>query len=252
MMPCPSFQFSPARLQLHEIKLKLNSRRLKMKTSLSTFSLGALCTLASFVAALIASHAVQAQQVTGIKATPTQLKPGEAAQIVVDFDVKDDRVNCGMRIYFGDGQQQDIKINQAEDVPIRVQHNYAKAGSYQVKAAPQNIGPIFKCLGKEVSTNVAVLAPAAAPVVTAPAPVQTPAVTQTTSVAPPTGKAMASDKPSCPAGFKLDAKSWNKKSGSYSCTAPKGAAMPAEKISCPNELAYFESKKSMKVGCKVE
>jgi hypothetical protein len=221
---------------------------LKMKHAITTAIL-----IATAAAGLVASPTALAQKVTGVKATPTQLKPGEAAQIVVDFDVTDDRVNCGMRVFFGDGQQQDIKINQKEDVPIRVQHSYAKAGSYQVKAAPQNIGPIFKCLGKDVSTTLTVAAPAAvaaAPV--AAAPVQTPMAKSAAAVAPPPGKFMPDTKPVCPDGFKLDSKSWNKKSGAFTCTAPKGAAMPTERLACERDLAYFESKKTMRVGCKVE
>lgn len=194
-------------------------------------------------ATCVAAHA---QTVSGIKVEPAQIKAGEAATITVNFELKDDKVNCGMRVLFGDGQQQDIKINQKEDVPMIVKHTYAKAGQYQVKAAPQNMGMTFKCLGKEATAALAVAAP---PVAVAPAPVQTPPV-RSAAVAPPTGKTMAG--PSCPDGFKLDAKSVNKKTGAFSCTAPKGTAMPLDKLNCPGELAYYESRKTMKVGCKVE
>lgn len=202
----------------------------------------------SFAFALLATcAAAHAQTVSGIKVEPAQIKAGEASTITVNFELKDDKVNCGMRVLFGDGQQQDIKINQKEDVPLIVKHTYAKAGQYQVKAAPQNMGMTFKCLGKEATAALVVVAP---PVAVAPAPVQTPPARTGAAVAPPTGKTMA--EPSCPSGFKLDAKSWNKKTQAYSCTAPKGSAMPTEKINCPGELAYYESRKTMKVGCKVE
>ena len=200
----------------------------------------------SFAFALLTTcAAAHAQTVSGIKVEPAQIKAGEASTITVNFELKDDKVNCGMRVLFGDGQQQDIKINQKEDVPLIVKHTYAKAGQYQVKAAPQNMGMTFKCLGKEATAALAV----AAPVAVAPAPVQNPPA-RTTAIAPPTGKTM--EGPSCPAGFKLDAKSVNKKTGAFSCAAPKGTAMPVDKLSCPGELAYYESRKTMKVGCKVE
>ncbi len=195
-------------------------------------------------ALLAACTAVNAQTVSNVTVTPAQIKAGEAATITVNFDLVDDKVNCGMRVLFGDGQQQDIKINQKGDVPIVVKHTYAKDGQYQVKAAPQNMGMIFKCLGKEASAALAVATPVAAAVV------QTPAVKTGAAIAPPPGKTMAS--PSCPQGFKLDAKSVSKKTGAFACTAPKGTAMPTEKLSCPGDLAYYESRKTMKIGCKVE
>ena len=56
--------------------------------------------------------------------------------------------------------------------------------------------------------------------------------------------------PSCPEGWKLDAKSVVKKTGAYACSAKAGTAIPDKKPVCPGELSYFENSKKGMFGCK--
>jgi hypothetical protein len=92
----------------------------------------------------------------------------------------------------------------------------------------------LKCMGKNIVQMVTVAAPKpVAPVAAAPA--AAPAKT--------TG-------PVCPEGWKLTAKSVNKKTGAYNCTAKAGTALPAAKPACPGDLTYFENSKKGQLGCR--
>lgn len=175
------------------------------------------------------AFAAQAQTLTAAKISPAQIKPGEAATLTADFDVSSGALNCNVRVNFGDGQVQNMKINQAQDVPLVVQHTYAKAGTYTVVVEPKTAMPMFKCSGKNQTAVVKVVAP---PVVVAAAP------------------APAMTGPQCPDGWKVNAKSVNKKSGAYTCTAKLNTATPASKLACPNGLEYFESSKKGQLGCR--
>ena len=69
-------------------------------------------------------------------------------------------------------------------------------------------------------------------------------------VAPAPAGAAAAAAPSCPEGWKLNAKSVNKKSGAYTCTAKAGTAAPASHAACPGSLSYFENSKKGQLGSK--
>ena len=65
----------------------------------------------------------------------------------------------------------------------------------------------------------------------------------------PAGKAVASG-PKCPEGWKLAARSVNKKSGAFACSAKAGTAAPAQRLECPGSLTYFENTKKGQLGCR--
>jgi hypothetical protein len=168
-----------------------------------------------------------AQTLTGMKAEPVNAKPGEPVVITASFDVSGG-LNCNVRFHFGDGATQDLKVNQQKDATLSVQHVYAKAGSYTVKVEPKTALPALKCLGKNQEAVVTVAAPVAAVAAAAPAPAG----------------------PSCPKPWALQAKSVNKKSGAFTCTAKSGTAAPSERVACPGSLSYFENVKKGQLGCR--
>lgn len=158
------------------------------------------------------------QTISGLKVEPAQPRAGEPVQITVLFD-NADNPNCNVRLHFGDGINRDHKVNQAKDVPLVRSHTYVKAGQYTVKAEGKTALPMLKCLGANQTALVKVVAATA-------------------------------KGPGCPAGWKLDAKSVNKKTGAYTCAGKAGTAAPAAKPDCPAPLSYFENTTRGQFGCR--
>jgi hypothetical protein len=178
-------------------------------------------------AALLACCALSAhaQTLTGAKIEPAEIKAGESATLTAAFDLKDNAVNCNVRVNFGDGSPEvNYKLNQAKDVPLVAPHTYAKPGTYMVKVEPRTKLPMLKCTGSDQTATVKVV-----PVVMA---------------------AAAAAAPACPDGWKLDKKSVSKKTGAYTCTAKAGTAVPAAKLACTGDLGYFENRKKGQIGCR--
>jgi len=186
--------------------------------------------LLTIAAATIFCGAAAAQTLSGIKVEPATVKVGEPVKITGTFD-NADNPNCNVRVNFGEGPTQNFKINQAKDVPLVTTHSYAKPGTYKVAIEPRTAMPMLKCVGKDQSAMVTVLAPA---------PV---------AAAAPAAKAPAAAA-KCPDGWKLNAKSVNKKSGAFTCTAKAGTALPAAKLDCAAPLGYFENKAKGQLGCR--
>jgi len=169
-----------------------------------------------------------AQTLSGIKLEPASVKVGEPVRITGSFDSADNP-NCNVRVHFGDGQTQDFKINQLKDVPLVTSRSYAKAGEYKLMIEPKTAMPTLKCVGKNQTASLVVTAPA--PVATGAAPAR-------------------ATSPNCPPGWMLDAKSTNKKTGAFACSAKAGTALPTAKLECPAPLGYFENKSKGQLGCK--
>ena len=94
---------------------------------------------------------------------PAEIKPGESSTLTATFELKDNAVNCNVRVNFGDGSPEvNYKLNQAKDVPLVAAHTYAAAGTYTVKVEPRTKLPMLKCTGADLSTTVKVVAPVAA------------------------------------------------------------------------------------------
>jgi hypothetical protein len=180
---------------------------------------------ALLIVAMFVTPVALAQTLTGVKVEPAQIKAGESATITAEFEVAAG-INCGLRLHFGDGSTMDYKINQTKDVPLVVTHAYAKPGSYEVKAEPKRNEWTMGCGGKNQTTRLDVAA---------------------ISSAPAASKASVAH---CPDGWKLDAKSVNKKTGAYTCRAKAGTPAPAGKLECPGNLGYFENSKKGMLGCQ--
>ena len=182
-----------------------------------------------FAGLLFAAAALPAgaQTFSGVKLEPSTAKVGEPVKITGTFDSAGNP-NCNLRVEFGDGKNQNFKINQEKDVPLVTTHTYTKAGNYKVQILPRTALPMLKCKGGDQTAMLKVEAPAPA-------------------AAAPMAKA---DGPSCPDGWKLNAKSVSKKSGAFTCTAKAGTALPAAKPECPAPLGYFENKSKGQLGCR--
>ena len=182
----------------------------------------------TFLLAIACCSVAAAQTLSGIKLEPASVKVGEPVKITGTFD-NADNPNCNVRVHFGDGQTQDFKINQLKDVPLVTSRSYAKAGEYKLMIEPKTALPTLKCVGKNQTASLVVTAPVAAAAAAAP---------------------VKSVGLACPEGWKPDAKSVNKKTGAYTCTAKAGTALPAAKPACPAPLGYFENQSKGQLGCR--
>lgn len=187
------------------------------------------------IAALaLVTSAVSAQTLKGVKVDMATAQVGQTVTATVELEATG-APNCGLRVRWGDGAVTERKINSAAEVPFKTTHTYAKPGDYTITADPGRVGGSLGCIGKNATAMVKVSAPPAA----APA-----------AGASAAGKTAAA-LPTCPEGWKLDAKSVNKKSGAYTCTAKAGTATPDKKPACPGDLTYFENSKKGQMGCRV-
>lgn len=212
------------------------------------------------------SGALCAQTLTGITLDKPQAQTGQSVQAKVAFDAGDN-ANCGMRVEWGDGSGDDIKINDLKKLPHVATHTYAKPGDYTVSAFPKKVTSLLGCIGKTKTVALKIVAPpaptpapvAAAPVaapvaVAAPAPVASAAVASAAVAAKPAASAAtaaAAASSACPAGWTLNAKSVNKKTKAFTCTAKAGTAAPDKKLNCEGDTGYFENTKKGIIGCRV-
>jgi hypothetical protein len=68
---------------------------------------------------------------------------------------------------------------------------------------------------------------------------------------PAASAATATASSACPTGWTLNAKSVNKKTKAFTCTAKAGTAAPEKKLSCEGDTGYFENTKKGMIGCRV-
>ncbi len=202
----------------------------------------------------LAASGAWAQLLANVSVSPAQVKPGEPVTATVNFDVVSG-TNCGLRVQWGDGSADDVKINQAKDVPMVRKHSYTQPGNYKVVAEGKTQGSTAKCGGRNQEAMVAVVAPPPAPAASAPASAAKPAASAAKSAAsgakPTASAAKAAAKPSpCPAGWTLS-KAGVAKGGAFTCTAKPGTGLPAQRLACPGDLGYFENGKKGQLGCRV-
>ena len=150
------------------------------------------------------------------------------------------QANCGLHLRWGDGAVTDIRVEDKNAIPYKATHAYAKPGSYSVVAEPGKVKSSLGCVGKKVTALIKVAAP----------PPPAPAAPVAPAAAAPASMAKAVTGPSCPDGWKLDAKSVVKKTGAYRCTSKAGTATPEKRPACPGDLGYFENSKKGILGCK--
>jgi hypothetical protein len=173
------------------------------------------------VALALLAGGAGAQTISALTVEPAQARVGEPVQIKVAFE-NTDSPNCNLRLHFGDGTNRDHKVNQPKDVPLVRSHTYTKAGEYTVKAEGKTALPMLKCPGANQTARVTV-----------------------TAAAPTAARA-----PRCPAGWTLEAKSVNLKTGAFSCRSKAGTAAPAARADCPVPLKHFENKARGQFGCR--
>lgn len=179
--------------------------------------------------------ASMAQTLSGFKLDAPQVTVGQPVKATIDFEVTSN-VFCGVRISWGDGLTEALKIDKANKVPYSLSHTYSKAGDFVVTVKPEKVTTHLGCNGKDQQSNIKVTAAAvAAPVAAASAA---------------TGAKAGSAK-TCPAGWALNAKSVNKKTQAFTCTAKPGTATPDKKLECSGDTGYFENTKKGVLGCRV-
>ncbi|MEN9887776.1 MAG: hypothetical protein RL758_2354 [Pseudomonadota bacterium] len=182
--------------------------------------------------------AATAQTIGGLSVDKSQVQVGQSVTATVRFD-SDGGYNCGLRFYWGDGVTQDIKVLEASQNPLVLRHTYSKPGQYALMAEGKKVTSHLKCQGANARATVGVTPP--------PPPAAKPAAASPSSAA--AAPAPAGPSP-CPTGWKLDAKSVNKKTGAYTCSAKAGTPAPAAKLSCTGDSGYFENPKKGQIGCK--
>jgi hypothetical protein len=146
--------------------------------------------------------------------------------VTIEGDNNESGTYCGVNVQWGDGSNEDIKIDKKDgEFPRQISHTYAKPGQGTIKVKGTRAGSRMNCSGQEQSAVITVLTPA----------------NQTTYAAP------VAANPACPEGWKLNAKSVDKKSGAYLCTASAKTKLPETKPTCPAGTKYTEKKGSL--GC---
>jgi hypothetical protein len=206
------------------------------------------------LACISACFAVNASTfIQGIKVEPAEIKAGQTAKITIS-GTEGELVNCGVKLHFGDGTSQDFKLVNKGMLPIVVEHKYDKAGEVKVMAEPKKVTSHLKCGGQNQNAMlkvVALPAVAAAPAVAASkAPAVATAATTPAGATTPVKPAPKATGPACPEGWNLDAKTVNKNSGSFTCTAKVGAKLPDAKLSCAKGLGYYENADKGLIGCR--
>lgn len=190
----------------------------------------------------LAVLSAQAQTLNGIKVEPANAKVGEPVKITASFNPSES-ANCGLRIHFGDGQVEKVKINKPNEMPYVITRTYAKAGSYKVEAEPTTAETTLKCLGKRQSAMLTVAA------VTPVAPLSAPPAAS--SAAPAASATVTKPLSPCPEGWTLTKAGVNTKTKAFSCTARPGTKIPEPRIVCPGDLTYSENSKKGQLSCRV-
>lgn len=186
-----------------------------------------LAILAALSLVSMAGH-VQAQKLTGLAVAPAKAEVGQPVKVTTSFEVANDNINCKVRVHFGDGATNDFQVNQAKDVPLVLDHTYAKPGSYKLRVEGKGGS---KCLGEDQHATLDVVAKAEA--------------------AKPVAPAKPAAASVCPTGWVLTKAGVAKKTGAFTCTAKAGTAIPEPKVTCPGDLTYFDNAKKGQLGCRV-
>lgn len=190
---------------------------------------------ATLVALSLMPQFAQAQKLVSMTVEPSTIEQSGSVKATVNFEVLSG-TNCGIRLHWGDGVADNVKINQKKDAPWIAEHKYANAGTYEVMAEPKTQGMTPRCGGDNQRVKVVVKAPAPAPAA---------AVPKATVAGP-----AAAVNP-CPDGWKLSKAGVSKSNKSFTCTAAANTKLPAQRLECPGDLSYFENAKKGQLGCKL-
>ena len=193
-----------------------------LKTPVAAFAALALAALSTL------SLSVQAQKITALQVEPAKAEVGQTVKVITSLDVSN-TVNCRVRVHFGDDQTNDFQINQSKDVPLVLEHAYAKPGKYALRVEGKGAS---KCMGEDQHTTLDIVA-------------------KPVAAKKPTTAASAAAASVCPTGWKLTKAGVSKKTGAFMCTAKAKTPIPEPKVVCPGELTYFENVKKGQLGCRV-
>jgi hypothetical protein len=183
------------------------------------------------IAACVWGIAAHAQVLGNISALPLNSKVGQAVKITANIDVISGNY-CGFVIGFGDGATQDGVSDRSHAMPFVVEHTYTKPGSYHVTLGGRNVENHPNCGGQEHAVDITVAEGDKPVKANTTAPVASPATA------------------TCPAGWKLDAKSKNAKTGAFRCKAQPSTPAPAAALACQGSLSFYHDAKKGEIGCR--
>ncbi len=195
-----------------------------------------LITAVSVAGLLVAS--AHAQFIGGLSVNPQSAKAGEPVTVTATIDVTSTNF-CGFIVFFGDGTSAEGVSDAKTPPPYNFAHTYAKAGQYTLSMGGRHVQSHPNCTGMDKTATVTITEapkPVAAPAPAAPAPAAKPVAVTAANV--------------CPENWKVVPKSFNAKSGAFSCSAKPGTALPAVKAVCAGDLTYFENAKKGQFGCR--
>lgn len=189
----------------------------------------------------IATLCAQAQTLVDFTVEPATAKVGETVTLTGSFSGAENP-NCAVRVNFGDGRMQPVRLNQAKDIPLVLTAQYDKPGEYSLQIEPRGHKLFLRCLGTAKTATLTVVAADAA--------ANKPDKGKRTSTMSSTVKSVGAETVTCPAGWAVSKAGVNKKTGAYTCTAAPRTVLPRDKLSCPTPLNYFESFAEGRLGCR--
>ena len=148
----------------------------------------------------------------------------------ISLDVENN-ANCGLKVHWGDGATQDIKVTDKAAIPYKATHAYAKGGDYQVMIEPKRVTSHLKCGGKNVTAAYKVVA---APVAAAPAGAASAAV--------------KAGQPALKAGAGCEEREQEKPA--LMAAPPKREPYPREEACLPRRFDLFGEQQKGMLGCK--
>jgi hypothetical protein len=177
--------------------------------------------------------AAQAQMIGGLAVSPATVKAGEPVTVTATVDVANGNY-CGFAVFYGDGKTADNYSDANHSGPFVSTHVYDKPGTYTLSMGGRHVESHPNCGGGDKFATVTV----------------TPGDKAAGGMAKPASTAKATAATVCPAGWTVVAKSFNAKTGAYTCSAKAGTALPASRAQCPGDLTYFENAKKAQFGCR--
>lgn len=185
---------------------------------------------AAVLAAALGASA-QAQMIGSVSASPATAKAGEPVTVTANVDVVGGNY-CGFAVFFGDGKSVESYSDVKKPTPFVTTHVYDKPGTYTISMGGRHVESRPNCGGPDKFTTVTVTEGAK------------------TTASKPADMAKPSAASVCKTPWKVVAKSFNAKTGAYTCATKAGTALPESKPQCPGELTYFENAKKGQFGCR--
>lgn len=96
-----------------------------------------------------------------IQVEPDRLMLEEGKQATVSVKLSGDATYCGLRIEYGDGETENVKIDNSRGLfPRAFSHTYTRPGEFEIRAFGEKVTNHYPCGGK-LSARVAVVSSAA-------------------------------------------------------------------------------------------